>query len=740
MEQSIKQDELQELKITQSVIKNLRLALKNSVFYPPEHPIFNYSINNFKNALDRWLTDHKQLDIGFSKDDLFLNGEEIGEKSGFAEEVANYLHTRGLISLAFQQGVFAEELIAFFKLIRNDRKTIRENGGILSQLSEHPHIIIKEIDYSELLEAPTVAEGETEEVKVWQFLIEIAKDTKQGDLPENKMKFLDDFFTDTDKSVQTLNSIYHEAVTTATDEEAAEQMRKVIQQICAYFEEKSQGEAKDLKIKLMHVVSQLNPDLINILFEKTVDENETFDLAETITKDFSETYIANFIESLISNDDTFNENLLKVFDKLAPEADKSDNLMNMVADRLFSKRIINPNTLSKLQMSIQDIFKRHPDSNFMNQLQKITVDAVMNQKIDTLVYVAKLTPLINKFVQSVEEEELKKEELWLLLNILWLENNADEFNKFSRKIQTILPDLLNNSDVERIKEIVEFFSEKTRPEQHRDKRMAREIQAGLERVTDNVTLHHLISMLPQADNRVLRNVAYILRKAEPQSVKLLVDTYLEEKNPANRSKYRMLFGPLKRGIVKEVIDRFENTEPHLAKDLFQILRTCSEKKAHLIAKRLMNHSNPQIRWESYRDFQPENDEEMNDIYRHFIKEKHEAVKKQAALVLLETGDEELTARLFKYSQSGFIKPRFLQQIVELCGNVKSSAPYEYLVKIFEHKGFFNTARRDRLRCAAITSIARLHTKEAMHLVQEGLNDKSKRVRETCRLLLELKDE
>ena len=740
MAQTAQKEELQELKQIQLIIKNLRLALKNSVFYPPEHPIFTFSINNFKNSLDKWLLENDTLQIGFSKQNLFLNGEQADEKSGFAEEVANYLHMRGLISIAFGRGIESEELVEFFTVIRHDRKTIREQGGIIKQLSRHPHIMIKEIDYSKLLESPTTTEGGAEEGEVWQFLIDIAKQSKEGDLPESKMKFLDDFFTDTDKSVQTLNKIYHEAVTETDDEEAANNMRKVIQQICAYFDEKNPEKSKDLKFKLMNVISQLNPDLISILFDKTVDDNETFDLAETITKDFSEGYIAEFIESLMTNEDTFNENLLKVFDKLAPNADKSDNIMGMVADRLFSKRIINPETLTKMQMSIQDIFKRHPESNFMNQMYKITVDAVMNQKIDTLVYVARLTPLINKFVQSVEDEELKKEELWLLLNILWLENSADEFKKFSEKLTTILPDLLNSEDIEQVKEIVEFFTEKTRPEQHRDKRMAKEIQAGLNRVTDDVTLHHLISLIPQAENKVIKHIAFILRKVERQSSKMLVDAYLEEKNAASRSKYRLMFPALRKGMVKEVVDRFEYCEPHQAKDLFEILRLCSEKKAHLISKRMMINSNAQVRWEAFKGFKPENEEETEEVFEYFRKEKHEAVKKQAALVLLSTGDAVIVERLFKFSSGGFLRPRFLLQLVELCGNVRSELSFEYLKKIFFKKRLFSTNWHDRLRSAAITSIARLQTKEAMEIVQDALQDKSKRVRETGRLLLELKDE
>jgi HEAT repeat protein len=221
---------------------------------------------------------------------------------------------------------------------------------------------------------------------------------------------------------------------------------------------------------------------------------------------------------------------------------------------------------------------------------------------------------------------------------------------------------------------------------------------------------------------------------------MLLDAYFEEKNSVYRSKFRLIIPVLRRGIVKEVIDRFEYCEPHLAKDLFDIIRLCSEKKAHLVAKRMMIHSNPQVRWEAFKAFKPENTDEVEEVFDHFVKERHETVKKQAALILLETNDEDVISRLFKFSQGGFFRRRFLQQLVELCGNVRSELSIAYLSKIFHKRGIFRTSRQDRLRSAAITSLARLQKKAAIEVVNSALQDKSKRVRETAKLLLELKEE
>ncbi|MBN2030363.1 hypothetical protein JW824_08980 [bacterium] len=724
----------QEKKLN-NTIKNFRIALKNSVFYESNHPLYVSSIENFKNALDKWLLAEHELNLGITQDNLYLDGTLINEKEGTYSEIANYLHMRGIISLLFRQGITKGELTEFFNFIKNDRRTIKEKGGIQKNISTDGHLKIKEIDYSALLRS--ARESVESKDNVWQFLFDTAKESRSGELPKSKVEFLIDFLKDTSKSAMTLNKVYKEAVNQLQDEQAAEDIRNTIMQICQYFENKSSDQAREIKVKLMHVISQLHPDLIHTLFDKTVGDNQEFDLAESITKDFSESYIAEIIESLISKEDTFNENLLKVFDKLIPKVNKSDHVISLVADKLFNKRIVNPDTLSKLQMSIKEIFKRHPESNFMNQIYNITVDAVVNKKIDTLVYVARLTPLINKFVQSMEEGKLKKEEIWLLLNILWLENEAVEFKKFTEKVLHILPELVDTKDTERIKEIVEFFSEKTRPEQQKDRELIKEISNGFQKVTNKETLISLISMIQDAGRKDLEDITYILVKASNHSAKMLIDAFMDNTNPIFRNKLNFIFQKMKDTIAKEVIERFEYCEPHFIRDLFFILKECSPDKTHLIAKKLITHKHPQIRWEALNGFIPKTKEEIVDILKFCKKEKNNDVKKKAAAVILQTNSEESIHLLFKYARSGLFKHKFLMQLIELCGQLKVKTTFIHLKNIFLKRPLFSTKKRDELRVAAITSIARMHTEEAAELVNHGLLDKSKRVRKTSEIIMQL---
>lgn len=715
------------------------MALKNSVLYSSEHPIFSVSIENLKSVLDTWFASQGRFDLGVAQDGLFLGTIAVGAGNERYMEVANYLHVRGIISLSFLKGLEAGELKGFFAFIKEDKKVIRDKGGVIKNMPPAAHIHIKETDYSALLTKESASSEEpSDEGKVWKFLFDIGSDITAGKaLPDSKVEFVMDFFRNTKKSAAVINKVYKEAVSKMEDEDTAKNIRATVAKVCDYFEEHSADKGKEVKVELMRVVSQLNPDLINVLFEKTVIDDRDFDLAEEVTKDFSDNYIAGFIESLIGQEESFNENLLKVFDKLAPGETRANNVVSMVADRLLGKRVLNADALSKLQMSVKEIFKSHPHSNFMNQMYNITVDAVINKKIDTVIYMARISPLLNKFAQSMAEDKLKKEEIWLLLNILWLEANPLEFNKFSSKLAGMLTELLDAKDTVRIREIMQFFTEKMRPEQLADAQMSVEINDVVSRLTSKEAIDSIISMIPEASSKSLDDISDILARAGSRAASPLVDAYLTEKNPAQRNKFRIIFSKCREMIVGEVLNRLEYVDIGGARDLLGMLKEYDPDKANLASKRLLWSKDPRLRWEGLEAFRPQTQEDRATLFLMFRKEKDKEVSKKAVLVLLETRETETVKRLFEYTEKNFFRKAFLPNLIEACGRIRCHEAFPQLKRILRKRALFNTAARDNLRVAVVTTLGRLRTPEAMELVKEGAADRSPKVRKICEILVKL---
>jgi HEAT repeat protein len=730
----------QEKKLFDDIVKDLNAAIKNSVLYTPDHPICSASIQNLRSSLEKWIVAFGAIRIGIAQDKLYCNDRPVEEDRERYKDAAEFLHVRGIVALSFSPGISQQELFLFFSSLRKDANKINEAGGIKTDLPGTPHLEIKEIDYSQLLGSAR-EEVDSEEEEIWQSLFKIAEELEAGVMPDSSMEFIGDFLKDSDRSARTLNRIYHDAVDKMQGGEKAAQIRDTIARICAHFEKGEFSKAQEVKVDIMKILSNLDADLVTQLFEKTEVEGREFDMAENVTQGFSDSFIADFIESLISKKESFNENMLKVFDRLAPDDKKADSIVSMVADKLIRKRVLNPETLSKLQMSIKDIFSSNPQSSFMTQMHKITVDAVANKKIDTLIHVARLSPLINKFVQSVEQNKLKKEEVWLLLNILWLEEDAGDFKKYGMKLLDVFPELVDMKEVRRIGEIIEFFSEDVRSEQLGDENMRGSIEEVLGELLKKENIQAIISMIPGANSSELQEISEILGRAQAGAAgnvaSLLIDAYIEEKNPAYRNKYRTVLARIKKEVVEEVMDRMDYSEPAVVRELFQILKEYDPEKAHLVANRLLANKNPQVRWEGLDGFVPEGKDERDNVFNMFVKENIPEIQKKAAEVLIKSGDEKTLEKLFAVSWKDLFSHKKLLMVVEICGKLRVKEAFPFLKKLFSRKALFFRNRNDELRMAVATSLGRLQTEEAMEVIKSGAADSREKVRNMCDILIKL---
>lgn len=727
----------EKLKRFNLVVRSLSTAIKDSLLYTPEHPVFNFAMKNLKTSLNKWFLDEGKMNLGISKDNLLLDGLYIKEEDGLYSEVADYLHSKGIITLSILKDVHIDELIEFFKFLKNDAKTIREKGGILKSIPPTPNLKIKEIDYSSLLGSAR-EQVTAEEKDIQKSLYSIAEESKKGRLPDSKFEFLVDFLENPQRSASALNSLYREAVAKMEGEETIKNIREAIARIREYFKKDTNRNAKKLRADLVHVITRLNPDLVIRLFEQATIDGKNFDLAQEITKDFSDEFIADFIESLISGEEALNENLLKVFDKLTPGEDKAANIAPMIVDRLFGKGLLNVDTFSKLQESIKEIFKKYPDSNFMSEMYKMTVETFVDKKTGAPVSAARLYPLVREFMKSATEENQKKERINLLIDIIWLEDDPSEFKKFSARLTDALPDILDLKNTESIKEILELFTEKMRPEQQKNKEIDSELKAMFAKINTREIIEKIISFIPEKDSKGLTEIVYILDKTKNNSANALIDTFVSEKDPFRKYKFRSVISMMKEGISEEIAHKMEGCGSSAARDLFEILKGADPEKARLIAKRLIWHKDAQMRMEALEWFDPKTQDEKNSLFEIFKKEKNEEMQNKILTALIKTKDKAIIDNLFKHVERSLFKGESLLKLVELCGQLKMQEALPHLKRVFLKRVLFNTKKTDELRVASAVSLRQLGTSEAMELIKKGLNDKREPVRRTCNIIMELK--
>ncbi|MDP2913174.1 MAG: hypothetical protein Q8N91_04120 [Candidatus Omnitrophota bacterium] len=752
--------------LSDRLIQSLGLALTNSALYPPDHPVFNSSMKSFKVILDKWLIAEGKVELGISPNNILLNGAFVKEDSALYGGVAAHLHKKGLMAVSFTEGVDMAELLQFFSFLKNDADVISEKGGIAKNIGIMPHLMIKEVDYSSLLTSAKTAAA-IDEKTMWQLLSGMGKELKQGRLCKSNAEFITGFLKNPKKAAAMLNMIYKEAPAKPDGRSAAEEIRDVFSEMNKYFDRYPAGGEENTKKELVDIMSNLDPGLVVSLFKDKAVEDDTPDLADELFKGFPDDMTADFIASLMQSGNNVNEKMVRLFDRLLSGRDKSDGILSIVTDKLFNKKLLNRNALSALQNSIKDLFETHPDDDFIMQMYNLTVGAFLNKDKAAESGPGRYPALTGEYYESLKEDNLKKEKIRLLLNILWVENDTVRFKKASDILVSSFREILAPKHIKNIKEVFELLCEKLKPTaQMNDNAIASTVKNTLERIGGGEITGTLISFIPEIGPEALDDIAYVLINAKEASAGRLLDLFMKEEDGVNRSKFGYVLSMLDGRIAKEVSSRIETAVNSslfsVIDELYEILKRVDMREARIVAGRLIKNKNARIRSWALEEFSPDSVEEKNSMLEILGQENSPEIKKKILIALVKTKDGEIVKKLFESAGRGFFKKiafgdnsnarfsvvrkvlytflhhknSFLLDLVTLCGAFKVEGSLAYLKMALSRRPFINTTAIRELRIQSVLSLARIGTPEAMEFIMRSADDPDKSVRAMCKLVLE----
>lgn len=722
-----------------TLITCMRVAIKNSALYPPGHPSFDSSISALKAALDAWFVDEDRLELGVTADNILLHGELVKEESDIYREAAHYLHPRGIIALAFTRGIAVSEMSGLFALLKLDPESLSAKGGLAKNMPPSPHIIVKEVDYRSLL-AGARSGGALDEKVMWQTLTSIGKGPGGGALPESKAEFVKDFLQDPKRSAHVLNNVYREALANLGGTSAAEDIKSVFKRIHAHFEARPEGDALDAKKDLAHVVAKLDPALVANLFGGESSSQGEADLADELFSGLPDQEIADFIVSLLQHEDIANENFLKLFNKISSKKDGSDDIALLVADKLFDKKLLGRDALSGLQRSLKEIFKTHPDNNFISQIYKVGVGALIDKDRDAGPGSESYSALVKAYTDYIREENVKKEKVRLILDILYNENDPAAFKRAADLLTDPLQEALAARHVDCLRDAFELFTEKLTPSQKENSVIRATSEEALEKMRSSQALAKLISFIQTSDGKTLEDLAYVFEKAKERAIDPLLDTFVSLSDNASRGKCASMLSAMGTSAavtirlkIERLID--DRSAPSAVSSLYKILKEVDARAAHAVAQKMISSDEPEVRLRALEGFLPETDAEKAMVLALYEKEKDPETKKNALAVIVKTADANTVARLFAGAARGANRYRVLKDLMTVCGDYKTKEAVPYLGKLLGRRPFFTTQESDSLRADAVINLGRIGTPEALDLVGKARNDRSAAVRTMCGIVL-----
>jgi len=704
----------QEIVKFKLIIKDLLISVKNGTLYDFDHPIYILSIRKLKSSLDDWFETQKQFILGFSSNRILMNSELIESNDEYLFELARLLHVKGMLSVEFQKQVEVKELAGFVFYLKTEVKGQADDEEKEVKTPDYPNINLKELDYRLLLTEKS-SEYTTEEEEIWAKLFRMDISLDDG-LSQPNVELMLKFFNQPAESASFLNKVYNEAIRKEADEQVVHTFQQAVSNICEYFRGKSKPvEQKTFKVNLAKIVSRLHPELVSGLFESTVINGQNFDLAQELLDDFSDQDIAEFIQSLIHQDGSINEYLLKIFQKMMPDQSSAQNVSPLVTDQLFMKHVLNPQSFQRIQLSIKELFKSHPQNHFLSEMYKITVDALSDTSETTLRYSVRMGPLVNQFVKTYEEGFFREERVWILLKVLASEKDYIDFQKYGEKLIELFRELLNKQDVQTIRNLLTFYVKEIVPARagSAGTPLDREKNALYNKIVHEDNLKMIVDLIPDGSKGVIIHILHIMQLTKTVAAPMLVDTYMATRSQAIREKLLYMFSQMKNIIKAEVMRRIDRSNPREVRELFKVLQVCDPEKMNLAARKMINQQDTSLLWDALEHFIPKTKNDVEQLFKLFFKHDNPEIQKKAAMAILRSTNRSFLQDLFSRVNRAFVPKKRLEQLVEWCGEGKAEIALPELKDEFLKKPHFMGKTTDEIRLKALNSMCLIDTGQAV---------------------------
>ncbi|MEW6100926.1 MAG: hypothetical protein AB1481_01360 [Candidatus Omnitrophota bacterium] len=388
-------------------LKGLRIVLNNASAYPKNHPYFIKSAEHFKEKVELLLNFINPVKINVAAQSLYVEGNCLAGLALY-EELANAFHLRKIKSIEIRPGFSNQELIDFLGAVSSPIRLILRSGGLHNILkqSASAHILVEELDYSELLQD---SGEETKNIWVYFFGEALKKEDQERilEIADNFAKIISKF--------------------RARDVLEDEELRENLFNLLFYLKEKD----KERFYKCLRELFRL------LLKEKGIPQEEKLQKLRMFFKDFRKSDFIDVLWDEIIREESSSELSFDTFYKMIDEETHQAIALSL-EEKINNIEGIRANP--KVKKKIKQLFSS-PDSSFIPELYRHALSSLFDG-----------APLEEGFL--FDSDAIHVNFHFILLNLIALEPDREELVLISNSLLKELGKITVNDNLYYIKLLI----------------------------------------------------------------------------------------------------------------------------------------------------------------------------------------------------------------------------------------------------------------------------------------------
>lgn len=676
------------------------------------------------------------LRISVLTDQLAVDGHTLARPDTAVSELAELLHTHLIGELTILPGGDAQAWRSFLLLIARSPDSHRADGGITRAWSMMParHVEIREIDYAELLR-----ERQSGIEAKWDDIIAHCLQGQANTLDEAALRALLEAAADPDRLADLIDTLDAQALETGHGVNA--RVVALIDLLNRIIEVTREREPDRLESAVHHAagaLGRLSPEVMIALLARRSGGSEGPSppgLVASLLDRMPDDTVAGFVARNAFNGDSSLERVAQAFQTLVPATDRRDEMLTRIHDQAAQLR---GGSLEEFESTwesvVQKLITSYSDEPFVAGEYARELSAARTQAVDVERTSDDPPERLASWHRTVSENELRRLDLALVLDLLRIEEDRERWSNLMRPIVNLVDDLLLVGDFNAAADLLTALVEHAGPAAAESRRET--TRAALNELVSGSMMHHIVANLAAVDDLNFERLRDACVLVGENLIGHLADALSREDRARPRERLTSMliaFG----ATGRQEAERLKGS-PNAAvrRTAIYLLREFGGSEALPQLTELLDDAEPQVQREAVRAILGIGTEEAYRVLQKALIEGTEQ-SREAIMRSLSSSRDEAAVPLLCYIVTHVDHRGSLGAIhrraIEALGMLKSPAGIPALKDALYRGEWWAPRRTTTLRAAAALALAKIGTPEAATILEEAAASGPRGVRAAARL-------
>ncbi|MGB7294414.1 MAG: HEAT repeat domain-containing protein [Candidatus Aminicenantales bacterium] len=341
---------------------------------------------------------------------------------------------------------------------------------------------------------------------------------------------------------------------------------------------------------------------------------------------------------------------------------------------------------------------------------------------------------IDSLLQSSRHISPEDEYLNLVVELIYLEDRADQFPAIVAVLEQYHQDIVAKKEFAKAALLVRTLSEIRDRFAKTDKRKSELIGSVIGFLKRKSVLTELKDSVDFSSVKDMNGLLAYLKLFGPQAAVLIADIYEQVRNPEWRVAALEMLAKIGQEDIQALENLIQESRPALSQEVIRLLGEKQDRRFVTLLANVVSYKNPVIKKAAIRALGKISDEAANKILLGFLFDPNEDVRITALDNLKKTGDRQIVSHVAGFiSEKDFAKKSAPEKkaLFDVLGRSDSEEACAFLAGILGKVPFLPKPKNTELCLYAVSALTGMKHPRSLEILVKGSKRRNLKIRNAC---------